>query len=431
MLDPRYLSVEMRELWSEDKKFELWGEVLTRVAKASRDLKVFAVENDKAFFASPIYPNEAQVRRAEAFTKHELGAFLKCFAGEETTSDEERRWMHYGLTSSDLIDTAQSLRIKQSSILILKAMAEAKEQLALKISETLDLEAAGRTHGQVAEAIQFSSRFERALDTLEKAEIRFKEAAFGASLCMLSGPTGGYAVLPRDVELQVGKWFGLPAAHSRCKSSQVLPRILITDLMYANASIASAIETLTTQLRLLSLSEVGEVSEGYEDFQVGSSSMPHKRNPIANENLCGMARQVKGYVPVAFDNVALWHERDMSHSCVERTILPDSLGATEYMLQRFGLMLSRLVIDKEAIRHNLTMGFPFTFSFGLLSFLVRSGWRRQQAHEALDAFLAGKKWGSPIRFYRESSFVIGFAAHFSLSEEQTEEVWAILGGKKG
>lgn len=410
----RYSNEKMRDVWSEKHKFDTWLKVIVAVANASHEHGIIESKPIAKRLATITAPTPERVSFHEEQLQHDVAAFLRA-VNEGLDDDEISRLLYFGMTSSDLVDTAQSIRILESHSVMVGSFDKLDYQLSKFIDDTKGIDALARTHGQAAERIKFNSRFVRIKEDIDSARSQFDVACCHASVCMLSGPTGRYAVLPEWVETTVAHQLNLTPAFLWVTSSQVLPRRLILDVVIACARVASAIENAALQIRLLSITEIGELSEGFGSTQVGSSSMVHKKNPVYSEKLCGVARCVKASVPAAFDNTPLWWERDISHSSAERIILPNVFEATDYLLSLFETVIENLVVDKGKIKTNLDNATPLIFSHDLLCWLIRHGLQRQFAYCKLRDFMQHYD-----EEFDESDFIIRFVREFDLDRQDGE-----------
>lgn len=419
----RYSSEEMRFIWGEEFKYDLWWKIISRVAEATSENGIGP--QDFLDFSDVRLPTVEEVEEREKTTRHDVSAFVQLVSEGLEGHLATQAFFYFGMTSSDLVDTAQSMRIQKSGELIDGRFLGVIAELERRIEETEGLRAVGRTHGRFAEAINFNSRLIRILEDLRNARGKLSEAIQAASICMVSGPTGTYSVLPRTVEVDVARWFGLTPASSLFHTSQVLPRRLIADVIYACTSIGSAIELAATQIRLLSQSDVGEVSENSRHGQIGSSSMPHKQNPVVSENLVGTSRSIRSNLAPAIESIPLWYERDISHSSVDRIALPDALSLTEYALFTFEQVLKGLTINDARIKRNLRDASPQVFSHDLLCWLIQHGFVRFHAYNKLQEFFSSE-FGEE-ETYDPQIFVRKFAKSFGLDlEEIVEEIYDII-----
>ncbi|MDE0091709.1 MAG: adenylosuccinate lyase, partial [Oligoflexia bacterium] len=305
---------------------------------------------------------------------HDVTAFVAEVAGH---LGKHGAYFHYGLTSSDVLDTALSLQIKESQSLLdksFKSLKKTLKQLILKHKKTL---CAGRTHGIQAEPTTFGFKMLGHLAELSRAEQSFNQAVSICSVAKISGAVGTYSSLPPQIEKKVCHKLSLK---SEMIATQVVPRDRLARLVFALSLIGSFIERLAIELRHLQRTEIAEVTEAFYKGQTGSSAMPHKKNPISAENLTGLARLLRSYVSPALENISLWHERDISHSSVERVILPDSFILTHYALIRLEKLLKTLQVDKNKMKQNLDSSKGLVFSSQVLNTLVHKSLPRQKAY---------------------------------------------------
>lgn len=360
---PRYSLPEMTAIWSEERKLSAWKDVEALVVAAWAERGVAPVEAAEAATAAPV-PTPAQVAEREAITDHDMAAFVDVLAGSMETGGE---WVHYGLTSSDVLDTAGGVVMTEAVDLLIgrvEALFEVVKSQALRHRTTVML---GRTHGIWAEPTSFGLKLATWAFELERAHRRLAAARSAVAVGKLSGAVGTYAHCPPEVEAFVCDRLGLAIEPA---SSQVTMRDRHAELLSTIALTGASIERFATEVRHLQRSEVGEVREPFRSGQKGSSAMPHKRNPIRSERMTGMARLLRGYAQVGLENVALWHERDISHSSAERVALPDACLALDYMLVTFTGVVEGLVVDGERMLENLDDTRGLVFSQALLLALV-------------------------------------------------------------
>lgn len=360
---PRYSLPEMTAIWSEERKLSAWKDVEALVVAAWAERGVAPVEAAEAATAAPV-PTPAQVAEREAITDHDMAAFVDVLAGSMETGGE---WVHYGLTSSDVLDTAGGVVMTEAVDLLIgrvEALFEVVKSQALRHRTTVML---GRTHGIWAEPTSFGLKLATWAFELERAHRRLAAARSAVAVGKLSGAVGTYAHCPPEVEAFVCDRLGLAIEPA---SSQVTMRDRHAELLSTIALTGASIERFATEVRHLQRSEVGEVREPFRSGQKGSSAMPHKRNPIRSERMTGMARLLRGYAQVGLENVALWHERDISHSSAERVALPDACLALDYMLDTFTGVVEGLVVDGERMLENLDDTRGLVFSQALLLALV-------------------------------------------------------------
>ncbi len=355
----RYTLPEMGALWSDEAKYRTWLEVEVEAARAMAHYKIipekaFATIEKKADF------DVDRVNQIEAEVNHDVIAFLTSVA---ECVGEDAKYMHFGMTSSDMLDTALSLQLKRSAAVIDKKIETALKQikrLALKYKMTPVM---GRTHGVFAEPTTLGLKFAVWYTELDRARQRFKDAAEAVSVGKISGAVGNFANLDPKIETMVCKRLGLKAAPV---STQVLQRDRHAHFVTSLALLGSSLEKFATEIRLLQRTETGEMMEGFGAKQKGSSAMPHKKNPITAERICGIARLLRGYAVSAMENIPLWHERDIAHSSVERVILPDACIISDYALQKFIGVLEGIVVDEERMLENINYRGGVVFSQRLL-----------------------------------------------------------------
>lgn len=355
----RYTLPEMGALWTDEAKYRTWLEVEVEAARAMAKYRIipaeaFAVIEKKADF------DVDRVNEIEAEVNHDVIAFLTSvseYVGEEAA------YLHYGMTSSDMLDTALSLQLKRAAAIIDKKIAVALKlikKLALKYKMTPVM---GRTHGVLAEPTTVGLKFAVWYTELDRARKRFAEATEAVSYGKISGAVGNFANLDPKVEAAVCRQLGLKPAPV---STQVIQRDRHAHYVTSLALLASSIEKFATEVRSLQRTEIGEMAEGFSKKQKGSSAMPHKKNPITAERLCGIARMVRGFAVSAMENIPLWHERDIAHSSVERVILPDSTIIVDYGMQKFIDLLSGLVVNEQRMMDNIYYRGGVVFSQRLL-----------------------------------------------------------------
>jgi adenylosuccinate lyase len=370
----RYTGAAMGRIWSEQRRFETWLQVEIAAAEAMADAGVIpaaaaAAIRDRGGF------EVARIEEIEARTRHDVIAFTTAVAERV---GEEARWLHFGLTSSDVIDTAQALQMREACDLILQGLAGLSEAIRARAEEHRHTPMIGRTHGVHAEPISFGLKLAIwHAETARNVE-RVRRARAGINVGKLSGAVGTFAHLDPAIEAAVCARLGLEPAPV---SSQIIQRDRHAELLATLAITASSLEKFALEIRGLQKTEIGEVEEPFETGQKGSSAMPHKRNPIGCEQVVGLARLLRGNAAAALENIALWHERDISHSSVERVILPDSFIALDHVLRRFTKIVRNMVVYPERMRENLERSRGVVFSGTILLELARRGASREQAYE--------------------------------------------------
>ena len=383
MID-RYSREEMKKIWDLNSKFQYYLDVEIAVAEAYADLGTFPKE-DIAELKKKASFNLERIDEIEAEVKHDVIAFLTCV--NESLGDLAK-YMHVGMTSSDVIDTAFALQIQDSGKIILNDLDEtiqSMKELAGKHRNTVCI---GRSHGIHAEIMTFGVKVCSWIDILERQRANFIHALDEIRVGQISGPVGTYSNIPPEVEEITCKKLGLMPARI---STQIIARDYHAYFMQSLALIASVIEQFATEIRHLQRTEVLEVEEGFGKKQKGSSAMPHKKNPVLSENLCGLARVVRANSIVALENIPLWHERDISHSSAERIIFPDSFMLVDFMLDRFNGIVKNLVVHEKNMLKNTNKFGGIVYSQRVLLKLIEKGLTREEAYRlvqrnALDAF---------------------------------------------
>lgn len=371
---PRYTNPEMGRIWGEQRRYETWLQVEVAAADAmaeagivpqaaARDLR------DKGAF------DIARIDEIEKTTQHDVIAFTTSVAEKVGPS---ARWLHFGLTSSDVVDTAQAVQMVEACDLILRLMAALGDAIKTRALEHKDTPMIGRTHGVHAEVMTFGLKLALWYAELNRNIDRVRRARDVVRVGKISGAVGTFAHLDPSIEAAVCARLGLEPAPI---SSQVIQRDRHAELMSTLAITAASLEKCALEIRGLQKTEIGEVQEPFGKGQKGSSAMPHKRNPIGCEQIVGLARLLRGNAMAAMENVALWHERDISHSSVERVILPDSFIALDHMLRRFTRIVSGMVVYPERMLENLNRSRGVVFSGQVLLELARRGVSREQAYE--------------------------------------------------
>jgi adenylosuccinate lyase len=336
-------------------------------------------------------PSPERVAELERTTNHDVAAFVDAVAAD---LGPEGRWFHYGLTSSDVLDCALSLTVQEAGRLVLDGIELAFTAVARRAEEHRGTLTIGRTHGVHAEPTTFGLKLAGWAFQLARDRERVERALAGMRVGKLSGAVGTYATTTPEVERIACEALGLEAAPS---STQILQRDRHAELLSALAVLASSLDRFALEVRHLARTEVREVEEPFGAGQKGSSAMPHKRNPVVSERICGIARLVRGYAQVGLENVALWHERDISHSSAERVVLPDAFLAIDYMLDRFAWLVNGLVVRPERMRANLESTGALFFSQRLLLALVDSGLDRDSAYRLVQRH-AMRAWEEELDF---------------------------------
>jgi adenylosuccinate lyase len=381
----------MRAVWSEEAKLTRWLQVELAATEAWAELGVVPAEAANELRARAEAPTPERVAEIEQRTQHDVAAFVDAVAEQVGPA---ARWLHYGLTSSDVLDTALALQLQEAGRLLLAGVDHALGSVVRRADEHRRTVMAGRTHGVHAEPITFGVKLAGWAFELMRGRGRLEHALEEVRVGKLSGTVGLYAGGNPEVERLVCERLGL---EREPVSTQVVPRDRLAALLGTLALVASSIERFATEIRHLARTEVREVMEPFGREQKGSSAMPHKRNPVVAERLCGLARVVRAAAAVGLENVALWHERDISHSSAERVVLPDAFLALDYMLDRFAWLVSGLIVDPARMLENLEASRGLVFSPRLLTALVESGLARDEAYRLVQAH-ALRSWEDDLDF---------------------------------
>jgi len=369
----RYASREMNAVWSEETKYSVWAQIEVEVMKSQARRGVGLESNLWRALQMTEVPTPAQVAKQEEILKHDVMAFLEAWR-LNTNNREVHRWLHYGLTSSDVVETGQAVLLSEANWLISNAGYQLLDALITHAFKYKDTKRSGRTHGQFAEPTTWGYRVADFAFAVERGLDRLGYASGGVQTAHISGPLGNYAHISRAVELDVAKEMGLAAPDS---ATQVLMRDSLGAWAYSLASLVTICEAFALEVRHGQRSEVQEIFEGTSKGQEGSSSMPHKTNPVTAEKICGLAKMARAYVMPITEGVALWHERDISHSSVERIALPDLCAITEHVLQETTKMVNNLRINQAGMLQNTHEG-----STTMLNKYIREGMTRNEAYKA-------------------------------------------------
>jgi adenylosuccinate lyase len=370
----RYTNPEMGAIWSEQRRYETWLEVELAAAEAMAHAGIVPADAAEELRAKASFDIN-RIEEIEQTTQHDVIAFTTAVAEKVGPA---ARWLHFGLTSSDVVDTAQALQMRQACDVIIKDLAAAMNAVRTRAAEHRRTAMVGRTHGVHAEPMTFGLKLALWYAELQRDLERVLRARDTISVGKISGAVGTFAHLDPAIEASVCKKLGLEPAPV---SSQVIQRDRHAELFSALAITAASLEKFALEIRGLQKTEIGEVEEPFAMGQKGSSAMPHKRNPIGCEQITGLARLVRANAMAALENVALWHERDISHSSVERVILPDSFIALDHMLRRFTRIVSGMVVYPDRMKENLERSRGVVFSGTVLLELARRGISRELAYE--------------------------------------------------
>jgi adenylosuccinate lyase len=410
----RYTLPAMGAIWSDQHRLETWKQVEVASLRAFEHMGKTPAGVADAVDDAPCPTPEAVAER-EKVTNHDLAAFVDLLG--QGAGGEAAAWVHYGLTSSDVLDTGGGLLLRDSADLLVQSLKDMAASVRRRAIEHRDSFMIGRTHGIWAEPTTFGLKLAGWAFELARDEERLSAARTAVAVGKISGAVGTYAHVPAEVEATVCATLGLEIEPA---STQVTARDRHAQYLSTLALIGSSIERMATEIRHLQRSEVGEVREGFGPGQKGSSAMPHKRNPILSERMTGMARLLRGYAQVGLENVALWHERDISHSSAERVILPDASIALHYMLVKFTGLIDDLVVDQERMAANLESTNGLVFSQAALLALVESGLTRDEAYRIVqrNAMLAWDGKGKLRDLLRADSEV-------TLTDERLSECFSL------
>lgn len=371
---PRYTLPAMGALWSEESKFQKWLDVEIAVCEVHAERGTIPREAVDDIKRKASFTVE-RINEIEKTTDHDVIAFTTALA---ESIGEASRFVHYGLTSSDVVDTANALLLRDACDLLLAKVDRVIDVLRRRALEFKDTPQIGRTHGVHAEPTSFGMTFLLWYDEMRRNRVRLERAREAVAVGKISGAVGAFAHLAPEVEEAVCARLGLRHAPV---STQVIQRDIYAEYLTTLSIVASSLDKFALQVRHWQRTEVREAEERFKKGQKGSSAMPHKRNPILSERICGLARVLRGYAIAGLENVALWHERDISHSGAERVILPDASIALDYMLEKFAGLIDNLLVYPERMRRNLELTHGLVFSGQLLLALTQKGVTRERAYE--------------------------------------------------
>lgn len=386
----RYTRPEMAAIWNDQTKYDCWLAVEVAADEGWSKLGMIPAEDIKKIQDNASFDVD-RIAEIEAQTHHDVIAFTRCVS--ESLGDE-KKWVHYGLTSTDVVDTAYGYQMKKANDVLRADLQHFKQIIADKAQEYKYTVMMGRTHGVHAEPTTFGLKLARWYSEINRDIERFDHAAAGVEAGKISGAVGSFANIDPFIEKYVCDKLGLRAQEI---SSQVLPRDLHAEYVSVMGLIATSLEEFATEIRGLQKTETREVEEHFSKGQKGSSAMPHKRNPIGSENICGLARVVRGHVMTAYEDVSLWHERDISHSSAERIILPDTTILLDYMLNRFGKILKNLTVFPENMKKNMDKTFGLIYSGRVLLKLIDAGMSREAAYDLIQPKTA-RAWDEELPF---------------------------------
>ena len=400
----------MRQVWTEENKFNAYLKVELLAAEAWRELGVVPAEDVEKLWQKATFDIE-RIKEIELQTRHDIVAFTRAVS---ESLGEERKWVHYGLTSTDVVDTANGYLFSQANKIIaddLQRFAAVLKKQAVRFKYTPCI---GRTHGIHADITSFGLKWVLWYEEMQRNIKRFAEAARGVEVGKISGAVGNFANIPPFVQDYVCEKLGIDSANI---STQVIQRDRHAYYVATLAVIGASLEQMALEVRNLQRTEVHEVEESFGKGQKGSSAMPHKRNPISSENICGCARVLRGYMATAYENVALWHERDISHSATERIIMPDATILLDYMLNRMMGILENLVVFEEQMKANIYRTNGVIFAQRVMNALIDKGFARERAYDTVQpvAMRAMSEGAAYIDLLREEPTVKA-----TLTEEELE-----------
>ncbi|MDR8390135.1 adenylosuccinate lyase [Aliifodinibius sp. S!AR15-10] len=383
MID-RYSRKEMAEIWTDESQFQAWLDVELAACWAWSQLGHIPEEDVEKLYEKATFDVD-RIKEIEKETRHDVVAFTRSVS--ESLGDE-KKWVHYGLTSTDVVDTAQGVRLKRANEIMKEDIEHIIDVLAAKAKEHKYTVMMGRTHGVHAEPTTFGLKCALWYAEMKRNLERFEKAASDVEFGKMSGSVGTFANIPPEVEELVCERLGLQPAPI---STQTLQRDRHAHYIATLALIGSTLEKMAVEVRHLQRSEVREAEEFFRKGQKGSSSMPHKRNPVGSENISGCSRVLRGYMMTSYENIPLWHERDISHSSVERIVFPDATILLDYMLNRFSGIIEKLTVYEENMEENIYKTFGLTFSQRLLHLLIDKGMSREKAYDTVQP-LAMQSW---------------------------------------
>ncbi len=388
----RYSRKEMTDIWSEQNHFQAWLDVELAACRAWSKIGKIPAEDVEKLYKNATFDID-RIKEIEMETRHDVVAFTRSVS---ESLGEEKKWVHYGLTSTDVVDTANGCRLKQANTLLRTGLNRFNKALADKAHEHKLTVMMGRTHGVHAEPTTFGLKCALWYAEMQRNMDRFERAAADVEFGKLSGAVGTFAHIPPEVEKITCELLGLSPAPV---STQTLQRDRHAYYMATLAVIGGTLEKIAVEIRHLQRTELREAEEFFRKGQKGSSAMPHKRNPISSENITGCARVLRGYMVSAYENMPLWHERDISHSSVERIILPDATILLDYMLHRFSGVIEKLMVYPENMKENMEKTHGLVFSQRLLLMLIEKGLSREAAYDRVQP-LAMQAWEEK-RAFRE------------------------------
>lgn len=411
----RYGRDVMRQVWTEENKFQAYLKVEILAAEAWMELGVVPPQDVEKLKKNAKFDIE-RIKEIELQTRHDIVAFTRTVS---ESLGEERKWVHYGLTSTDVVDTANGYLFKQADEILRKDIEEYIEMLAKQAKRFKNQPCIGRTHGIHADITSFGLKWVLWLAEMKRNLHRLNEAAKGVEVGKISGAVGNFANIPPFVQDFVCEKLGIASADI---STQVIQRDRHAYYMATLALIGASLEQMALEVRNLQRTEVHEVEESFGKGQKGSSAMPHKRNPVSSENICGCARVLRGYMQTAYENVALWHERDISHSATERIIMPDATILLDYMLNRMKGILENIVVFEDQMLANIYRTNGVIFAQRVMNALIDKGFAREKAYDTVQPIaMKAMQEGKPYQeLLKEDETVMG-----ALSPEELDSCFTL------
>lgn len=386
----RYTRPEMGLLWHADYRFGKMMEVEIAVAQVQAQMGIIPKTAAKVIAQKARF-NVKRISEIERETKHDVIAFVSNMA---ENVGPHGKYIHYGMTSSDVLDTAFSLQVRDAGVVLLKSISALEKSLKVLVKKHAETLCAGRTHGMFAEPTTFGFKMAGFLAETQRNHKRVKAALDNMMICKLSGAVGTYSSQPVKVEAAVARKLHLK---SETIATQVIPRDRHAEMLNSIAMLGTGLERLAVELRHLQRSDVAEVTEGFTKGQKGSSAMPHKKNPISAENITGLSRLLRGYALAGLENVALWHERDISHSSVERVVFPDAFIVADYALSRMTTLLDNLDVNKKRMQENIDSSQGQIFSSHVLLALIQKGMIREEAYALVQRLCHSLGYGEHLK----------------------------------
>lgn len=387
----RYSTERISKIWSDKNKFDTYLKVEIAAVKSWYNFGLIS-KKELNLIESKAKVNLERLREIEKETKHDVIAFTRTVS---ESLGEEKKWIHYGLTSTDVVDTAYAIQLKEANNLILKSLLEFTNVLKEKAFKYKEIPVMGRTHGVHAEITSLGLKFALWYDEMQRNINRFKGVSKNVEIGKISGAVGNFANTPAQIQDQICTELKIGSAKI---STQILQRDRHSHYISVLAIIGSTLEKIAIEVRNSQRTEVSEMIENFSKGQKGSSAMPHKKNPISSENICGIARILRGYVIPAMENNALWYERDISHSSVERVIIPDATNLIDYALKRYSKTIENLYIDEKQMKNNINITQGVIFSQRVLNLMIQKGMSREASYDIIQP-IAIQSWEKKTSFF--------------------------------